>query len=287
MAGLPARGQAIKSSFFVFNNGIRDTAQYKSPEQQVTLAARMGFDGVEKEELDNFAPYYQAMKAKNLKLNAIYVKLDLDNDQQPYDPKLEEVFKLIQGTEALPWFYIVSKKYAPSSPAGDSTAILKIRQVADLAQRYGLKVALYHHMWFWLQTPQDAIRVLEQVNRRNAGMTFNLCHFLAGLHYAGKKAEPAFTQLAAQSLPYLFAVSVNGASFPPADGTRAHIWESLILPLDKGTYHTYRYLKTFWDGGFRGPVGLQCYNVNEAKANHLKRSVQTWEQYKKRYQPGK
>jgi sugar phosphate isomerase/epimerase len=289
LPALPCRSQPVpvSSPFFVFNNGIRDTAAYQKPAQQVALAARMGFSGVEKENLDDFEPFYRAVKANRLKLFTIYTGLNLDDAKNPFDPRLEEVFRQIRGTEAMPWLYITSKQYAPSSEAGDSIAVVRIRQVADLARQYGLKVALYHHTWFWLQTPEDAIRVIGKVDRANAGIAFNLPHFLAMQFYAGQQPGEHFPALAARALPHLFAVSVNGADFPPPSGDRGKIWDSLIQPLGQGNYDTYQYLKTFWDGGFRGPVGLQCYNIREGKTIHLAKSITVWNQYKSRYGAGK
>ncbi len=88
---------------------------------------------------------------------------------------------------------------------------------------------------------------------------------------------------AAKAKPYLFAVSVNGADFPPPSADRSTIWNTLIQPLGEGKYDTYFFLKTFWDMGFQGPVGLQCYNIKQPKPVHLQKSLQTWQAYKKRY----
>lgn len=46
-----ARQKKVTNPFFVFNNGISDTSEYKLPEKQIQLAAQIGFDGVEKNRL--------------------------------------------------------------------------------------------------------------------------------------------------------------------------------------------------------------------------------------------
>jgi sugar phosphate isomerase/epimerase len=277
----------VNSPFFVFNNGISDTAIYKAPAAQVQLAAQMGFDGVEKNQLENFDAFYQAVNDNHLKLYTVYVKVDLDDEQAPYDRRLEDAFKKIQGTQAMPWLFVTSKKYKPSSAENDSIAVPILQEIADLANQYGLKVALYPHTWFWLETVEDAIRVAGKVNRSNFGLTFNLPHFLATQYYAGQDPLQTFPSWAKKASPYLFALSVNGASYPPASADRSKLWESLIQPLGEGNFDTYAFLKTFWDMGFTGPVGLQCYNIKQDKTTHLKKSVQTWQTYKKRYAAGK
>lgn len=282
-----AQENKVNNPFFVFNNGISDTAAYKTPSAQLQLAAQMGFDGVEKNGLADFDAFYQAIKVNNLKLYTLYVEVNLDNPQQPYDRRLDEVFRKVQGTEAMPWLYVTSKKYKPSSVEHDALAIPILQEIADLANKYGAKVALYPHTWFWLETVADAIRVAAKVNRPNFGISFNLPHFLATGYYAGESPLHTFQDWAVKAKPYLFAVSVNGADYPPASADRGKLWDSLIKPLGEGNYDTYVYLKTFWDMGFTGPVGLQCYNIKQDKTVHLKKSVRTWQGYKKRYAAGK
>ncbi len=278
-----AQKNEVRSPFFVFNNGLSDTSAHKTPEAQVALAAKMGFDGVEKNRLDKFPEFYRAAKANHLKIYMIYVQVNLDDAKNPYDRRLEETFRTIQGTEAMPWLFITSQKYKPSSVEADSLAVPLVREIAALAQRYGLRVTLYPHTWFWLESVGDAIRVAEKVARPNVGLTFNLTHFLATQFYAGQNPTQNFPTWVAKAKPYLFAVSVNGADFPPPSPDRARLWDTLIQPLGEGRYDTYAFLKTFWDGGFQGPVGLQCYNIKQEKTTHLRKSVATWNAYKKRY----
>lgn len=278
-----AQQKEVKSTFFVFNNGISDTAAYKTPESQVALAAKMGFDGVEKNRLNNFPEFYRALKTNHLALSMMYVEVNLDDEKTPFDPRLEETFRSIRGTQAMPWLFITSKKYKPSSVGNDAIAVPIVQRIADMAQRYGLKVTLYHHVWFWLETVEHGISLVKKIDRSNVGITFNLAHYLATQYNAGQNPVENFPMWAAKAKPYLLAVSVNGADFPPPSGDRSQLWNTLIQPLGEGKYDTYSFLKTFWDMGFQGPVGLQCYNIKQEKTVHLSRSVQTWQAYKKRY----
>jgi len=273
----------VQNPFFVFNNGITDTAAYKTPESQVALAAQMGFDGVEKNRLNNFPEFFRTVKANHLNLYAIYVEVNLDDEKTPVDLRLEETFKTIQGTQAMPWLFVTSKKYKPSSVEHDALVVPIVQRVADMAQRYGLRVMFYPHVKFWLETVDHAISLTKQVNRPNVGITFNLAHYLATQFYAGQNPVENFPALAARAKPYLYAISVNGADYPPPANDSGPIWNTLLKPLGEGKYDTYHYLKTFWDMGFTGPVGLQCYNIKEKKTVHLKKSIQTWQAYKKRY----
>jgi len=46
--------RALANPFFVFNNGVKD-ATYETSVKQVALLERLGYDGMEKNGLDDFA----------------------------------------------------------------------------------------------------------------------------------------------------------------------------------------------------------------------------------------
>ncbi|MDF9799894.1 sugar phosphate isomerase/epimerase [Catalinimonas alkaloidigena] len=271
--------EQLDNPFFVFNNGLKD-AQYDSPEAQVQLLLDNGYDGMEKEGLENFEEVLNELHENDLKLFTIYINVNLDNPEQPYDPRLEEVFQKIQGTGAMPWLYVTGKQHPSSSPEYDQIAIPILQQIADMAQQYGTKVMLYPHMYYWVECIEDAMRVAAKVDRPNLGYTFNLCHFLAHKNREGVDPVQAYPLLAKQSMPRLFAISVNGADIHASDPD--NIWQSYIQPLGEGNFDTYQFVKTFVDLGFNGPVGLQCYNIKEDKAVHLQKSMQSWRKYQQR-----
>jgi len=275
-----AYGQVLDNPLFVFNNGVKDST-YDTVEKQMQLLLDNGYPGMEKQGLDNFDEVYQALQDNNLKLYTIYVNINLDNPDQPYDPQLEEVFKKIAGSDAMPWFFVTSQRFPPSSSECETLAVSIFQQVADLAQQYDIRVMLYPHLNCWIEKVEDAIRVARKVNRRNLGMTFNLCHYLANCYKEGLDPLQQLPELAKVALPHLFAISLNGADATPAD--TKDIWASFIQPLGAGSFGTYAFLRTFLDLGFTGPVGLQCYSIDQDKAVHLNKSRQTWEVYQERY----
>ncbi|MCK5442212.1 MAG: sugar phosphate isomerase/epimerase [Maribacter sp.] len=284
-SSLQLRGQenSVENPFFSFNTGIK-SGGYDTLEEQAELLKNLGYDGVEKEGLDGFAEMQQAMNNDGLAIYTNYVRVDLDNTEQPYDPELFTVLKKIEGKPTMIWLHVVSKKYKPSSIENDALAVPILQEIADKAATYGVKVMLYPHINFWIECAEDAIRVSKKVNRRNLGMTFNLCHFLAHSHREKLDPLEKFPELAKQSIPYLFAISFNGADIKP---TSENIWKSFIQPLGDGNYDTYAYLKTFLDLGFKGPVGLQTYGIQQPSNLHLKKSIATWQDFKKKYASSK
>ncbi|MEX2592024.1 MAG: sugar phosphate isomerase/epimerase family protein [Anditalea sp.] len=263
---------------FVFNNGVKDE-QYDTPEKQVQLLKSLGYDGMEKKGIDEFAETLDALDKKGLKLYTMYLNINLDDEEQPYDKRLKDVFKRLEGRETMPWFYITSKQYKPSSEENDAIAVPILQEIADMADEYGIKVMIYPHINFWVDNVDDAVRVAEKVDRPNLGITFNLCHFLAD---QGTKYDEAFIPTVEKAMPYLFAISLNGADKPNEELMQSsNLWQHLIQPLGEGNYDTYQYLNAFMERGFKGPVGLQCFNIKEEKQVHLKKSMDAWENFRK------
>ncbi len=263
--------------FFVFNNGVKDS-QYNTPEKQAQLLKTMGFDGMEKKGVDSLAETLVVLDKYGLKVYTMYLNIDLDNERQPYDKELKEVFSMLKGRGTMPWFYITSKKYKPSSEENDSIAVRILREIADMASDYGIKVMIYPHINFWVNDVEDALRVAQKVNRRNVGITFNLCHYLAD---EGTNASTAFLPLVERAMPYVFAISFNGADKPTEEIMKSgKLWQYFIQPLGEGNYNTTQYLNAFTERGFRGPVGLQCFDLKTDKAVHLKKSISAWKNLK-------
>jgi sugar phosphate isomerase/epimerase len=169
--------------------------------------------------------------------------------------------------------------YAPSSREGDAAALAAIGEVADLARASGVRVMLYPHVWFWLESVDHAISLVEKAGRPNLGLTFNLPHWLAQTRPGD---EAGLRALLARARPHLFAVSINGATNIADKSDRGTIWKSLIQPLGQGTFDTYALLEMLADLGFDGPVGLQCYNVPGDKAEILAQSMAAWRGYRER-----
>jgi sugar phosphate isomerase/epimerase len=78
-----------------------------------------------------------------------------------------------------------------------------------------------------------------------------------------------------EALPYLELVSINGAD---SGDTPQMGWERLIQPLDRGTFDTLSLLRLLRELGYRGPIGLQCYNVPGDQKENLQRSMAAWKE---------
>jgi sugar phosphate isomerase/epimerase len=210
------------------------------------------------------------MDKNGLRLFAVYLGANIDADQPKYGPELKEAIEILKGRNAILWLFVLSKKHKPSSPQNDARAVEVIREIADMAAKAEMRIALYPHNGFWVERVEDAVRVAKKVDRKNVGVTFNLCHWLM------VDDEKNMESLIKSAMPYLFLVSINGAD------SGGKNWKQLIQTLDRGSFDMYRFLKALEDAGYTGPIGFQGYGIGGDAHDNLKRSMRAWRQLAKR-----
>jgi sugar phosphate isomerase/epimerase len=264
----PPRAQGLTNPFFVLSNGVQ-CPEYSTPEAQAALLKELGYDGIGPSGVHGIPEMLKAFDARGLKMYALYVGANLDGDEPKYDPLLKDAIASLKGHDTFVWLYIRSRRHPPSSTGGDEQAVEIVREVAEMAEEAGVRVALYPHVGFYVARVEDAVRIADKVNRPSVGVTFNLCHWLK---QDGPTEMESRLKLA---LPRLFLVTINGAD--PEGG-----WDRIIQTLDRGSFDVYGFLKTLKGLGYQGPVGLQCYGVPGDKRENLVRSIRAWRAYSQR-----
>ncbi|MCX7886896.1 MAG: sugar phosphate isomerase/epimerase [Verrucomicrobiae bacterium] len=249
---------AAPNPFFVFDNGLRGE-NLTTIEAKLDLVKEIGFDGLSwrTDEPARVRAVLDGAKQRGLKLFVIYCNLELKDGKFAYDPRLKEIIALCKGTDTMLWPNMTSRQFKNSDPAGDDIAVAGLRELADS----GVRIAIYPHVNMWCHRVEDAVRVAKKVNRKNVGVTFNLCHALMD------KAEERIPALIEEAAPHLFCVSINGAD---SGGGNA------IQPLGKGSYDVGIVLRKLKAVGYKGPIGLQCYNIKGDPKTLLTGSMAAW-----------
>jgi sugar phosphate isomerase/epimerase len=256
---LPLLAVAADRPLYVFDNGTGRGVL--TLDEQAELAKRTGYAGIFFSGTKDIPQLLDAHRARGLQMIGIYTGMNVADAQPGYDPGLPEAIRQLRGTGALITFTVNGK-----AAAGDEIAVPVLRQVADMAAEAGLKVALYPHYGFHVARIEDALRLAGKADRRNVGLVFNLCHWLR----SGDESNLE-TRLK-QALPHTMLVSINGADH---EGD----WDRLIQTLDLGAFDVRGFVRRLGALGYRGPIGLQCYNVKGDREEILKRSMKAWRSF--------
>lgn len=254
--------------FFALDCGTKDE-KHQTAAEQAQMLKELGYAGIAVgyEGPEALAEMLTELDKRDLQLFAVYTYIRLDEDQEPYDPSLMDALQVLKGRNTILWLLAQSKKHARSSPDGDARAAHIIGELAEAAAKHQVRIALYPHHNFWLERVADAVRVANEVDRANVGVTFNLCHWLrvSGQTDAGPLLKAA--------MPRLFVVTINGADSGGKD------WKSLIQTLDRGSFDVKAFLATLKAVGYTGPVGFQGYGIGGDAYENLKRSMDAWERH--------
>ena len=245
-----------QNAFFAFDNGVGRGSW--PPQVQAETLKQIGYAGIGYSGTAHLAERRAAFDTQGLKIFSLYVPCYLDRTPA-YAPDLLDAIEQLSGSGTMIWLTVQGK-------GNDQQTTRIIQEIADAAQKHSVNVALYPHHGFHVATTGDALRLLKQVDRKNVGVSINLCHELR----AGNATK--LGDIIVQAAPHLFLVSINGAD------NEGPGWDKLIQPLGKGNFDVATLLQQLNTAGYSGPIGLQCYNVKGDKRENLKRSLEAWEE---------
>jgi sugar phosphate isomerase/epimerase len=261
-SGVQGAEAPMGNPFFAMDTGTRDE-RHRTPESQARMLKELGYAGV------GWSPgevpeMLAALDREGLRMFNVYIGVDIDGVNRTTPETILKLIELLKGRDTAIWLTVTSKKYPkPSDEAGDEDAVAMLRDIADRSQTAHLKVALYPHAGAWIERTQDAVRLARKIDRKNLGVTFNLCHCLK----VGDEARIA--EILELARPFLFFVSINGADHKGD-------WDRLIQPLGQGEFDVASVLKNLKKIGYRGPIGLQHYGVKGDVNEKLKQSMDGW-----------
>src|ERR1017187_1740201 len=274
-----AAGGQPSNEFFAMDTAMVKKLGTPLERSDIEMLAALGYRGVAPIASDQAAWKHLTEKliplldANKLKLYAVYSSARVDRSAFDIDPGIQQNLAALKPRGTILWLPVTSKDFKPSDPAADSMAVAAVREVADAAARYGLSVSLYPHFGNLIERVEDAVRIAEKTGHQNVGVTFNLCHWLR------TDGPDSMARVLKLALPRLSLVTINGAD------RNGHDWGQLIQPLGRGDFDIGELLAELKRLGYRGPIGLQGYDV----ANHLgiepsdnlRRSMAAWKDYGK------
>ena len=250
--------QAGAYPFFVFDNGV-GRGEW-APEKQASVLKQLGYQGISynlttKEAL---AHWQRAFRDEGLKIFGVYVRTWVDGPQR-YQAELREAIEVLKGSDTIIWMTLQNR--AAHQDGFDEQAVEIVSEVAGWAAEAGLRVALYPHRGYYVETAEDALRIFKQLKCKNVGISFNLIHELS----MGNLSR--LDEIIAKTAPHLYLVSINGAD-------TAALRENKVL--GQGNVDVSAVLHQLKAAGYAGPIGLQAYKIPGDTEENLKRSIAAW-----------
>lgn len=264
----------LDNIFYCFNNGTTLPNAPVGLEAQAALVKQLGYDGLAGHTEDNYYELREAMDKEELEMPEIYIAMNIVKGKISYHEALKGILEHSKDRDLLVALHLHADEFMDNKTAGDELFVEGIRDLADFAAPLNVKIAIYPHVNFYCETLEHAINLAKQINRKNSGITLNLCHLLK------VEGESGWEDKALAALPQLFMVSINGAD---SGNTKEMDWNRLIQPLGEGSFDTFELVKLLKDNGYNGKFGLQCYNIKQDCEVALTKSINTWEEYKMRF----
>ncbi len=262
----PSKTLGLDNPFFAFDNsaGFRKL----SVDEQAETLKKLGYTGIGYDGSKNIPKMLEALDKVGLKMNSIYVWARIGPKGPTFDQGIKTAIEQLKGRDTVIWLTVQGK--ANGDKESLAQAVEVVSQIGRLAKTGGLRVALYPHVGFYVATTEDALRVVKKVDMENVGVTLNLCHRLK------IDGDQKMQETIKNAMPHLFMVSINGAD---SGDTKNMDWKKLIQRLDRGSYDVYGFLKTLRKLGYKGPIGLQCYNVSGDAKENLAGSISAWKKF--------
>jgi hypothetical protein len=246
---------------FAMDNGV-GRGSWAPARQAATLRA-LGFSGISYNYTTpaDLKVWLAETSAAGRRIYGLYFPATLQSERT-FPPGLVEAVQALRGSGAVLWLTV----QGPNRPGElDAEAIRKVQEAADLAAGAGLRVVLYPHKGFYLATAEQALAWTLKIGRANVGLTVNLAHELA----AGNGAR--LPEIIRQVAPCLQMVTLNGATDQSVAG-----WGNYIKLLGDGDYDVAAILRTLAEVNYRGPVGIQFYDIKGDPEENLRTTMRAW-----------
>lgn len=220
-------------SFFYSSMGIY------AFQTQCEILAELGYDGITVAAWGG-TPYTDlallpSVKAKHgLKVEALYLVLHEGRN----DDLVRRIIESVEGVELI--------ELAIQTSVNGVPAILRvIESLLPIAERRGLKVALYPHLHHVTQTTTQVVQICELFNHSYLGASFNGYHWYASQE--GKLEETL------QSMkPWLMQVVTSGSALSQLGWGGVATME----PVDKGELDNFALIAALNRVGYSGSIGV-------------------------------
>ncbi|UZJ57900.1 sugar phosphate isomerase/epimerase [Pseudomonas sp. KU26590] len=208
-------------------------------QSQCEMLADLGYDGItvsawSGSPLTDLTLLPRVREQHGLKVEALYLVLHEGRN----DHVLRRIIESVEGVELI--------ELAVQTSVNGSPAILRfIESLLPIAERRGLRIALYPHLHHVTQTTTQVVEICEHFNHPRLGASFNAYHWYASQE--GKLQE----RLDAMK-PWLMQVVTSGSALSQLGWGGVATME----PVDRGEMDNFAVLAALDRIGYTGSIGV-------------------------------
>lgn len=142
-----------------------------------------------------------------------------------------------------------------------------LEEMTAEAAKFGSDIVIYPHDRTMIEGVEQALPLVQQLNKNNLKLTLHLCHELR----AGNGNR--LLDIAIAASPYLTHASISGSNISVIDNSTD--WSDTIKPLDEGDYDVEKFVSVLQKIKFKGKTVLHTFGIKDNE-NHLVRSMEKW-----------
>jgi len=255
--------QGIDNALYVYDFELNDMPV----KERATYLYNQGFKGVtfsvnNEQQLQKLKNYLETDEVQSGKLSIPIVYLVYKFEKKE---ELDNIWKQILAiNRKMPLWVIVRND--DKLATREKTVELFTKMTTE-AEKTGSDIVIYPHDNTFIESVEDALPYINEVNKPNLKLSFHLCHEIR----AGNGNR--LLDVALSAAPYLTFASISGSNISVTDN--ALDWSDSIKPLDEGDYPVEDFISVLQKIKFKGKMVLHTFGIKDSE-NHLSRSLTKW-----------
>lgn len=235
-----------------------------TPEGQINFLYSQGLKGIVFEANEStFNKYFESSLVKTGIFNIYSVYVYYNPVERINCNFYKTIFKQIRNTNTI-FQLIVQGKNLPFDQVKDS-----LHTIATLAKQYNQNITIYPHDHDFIESAEDALKMIHALGRDNVFTAVHLSHELR--HGNGNRIAEVVRNVS----PNISTISISGASLEELDNFLDS--RDVIKPLNMGTYNLAPFYSSLHTYGYKGPIIIHTYGIkdylNLEPKDHLVNSI--------------
>ena len=231
----------------------------------------IGYSGLilnvnKEKDLETLKRYQAAIGDDPFKVYAGLFTAHFHRDLAAQNAHLDKVIQSLRKSNAKLWLILRGK----ANVVKRAQVVEFLRSAAERTKEARVEMVIYPHSGDIVQSAEEALPYLEEVQNGNVYVSLHLCHEIRAGN--GDRLD----EVAAKIKPWLRLPSINGADIDSVNETIG--WDRGIQPLVLGDYDSSKLLNALKSIDYQGPVILHTWGLQQAAADHHQTSFKRFQE---------